>query len=223
MNTEDQKRREGLYAETRKDLLTRQLSNSEKFDGAVLTLSTATLGVSLTFIKDIVPLNKVQDICLLKMSWWLFGLAILSTLFSFLASQLGISTQLKYAEEYYLNSKSEFLNKTNLWAKATDFFNYAAALFFILALIFTIVFVSTNLRGEPNMAEDKSSKETKVPLTEGAPIPNMRSIQAGGTEERGAPIPNMQPAPNNGQTQTGGATSTEKPQPSQTDSGQNKK
>jgi len=62
MRNEEGKRREEIYAETRKDLLTRQLSNSEKFDGAILTLSTAALGVSLTFIKDIVPLGKAQDI-----------------------------------------------------------------------------------------------------------------------------------------------------------------
>jgi hypothetical protein len=223
MSDEDQKRREEIYAETRKDLLTRQLSNSEKFDGAVLTLSTAALGVSLTFIKDIVPLNKVQDIYLLKISWWLFGFAILSTMLSFVASQLGISTQLKYAEEYYLNKKNEYLAKTNIPARITDGFNYAAAFFFVVALVFTIVFVSTNLRGDQIMANKKTSKETNVTLREGAPVPNMQPITGGGTEKKGAPIPNMQPVPSGGQTQTGGSTSTQKPQQSQSDGGQNKK
>ena len=227
MSDDEQKRREELYAETRKDLLNRQLSNSEKFDAAILTLSTAALGVSLTFIKDIVPLAKVQDICLLKVSWWLFGFAILSTILSFVASQLGIKTQLNYAEEYYLNRKTEFLTKTNIPAKATDFCNYAAAFFFVVALLFTVIFVSTNLRGEPAMAEDKSSKganvETKVHLKEGAPIPNMQPIKSGEIEKKGAPIPNMQPVPGSGQTQTGGTTSTPKPQPSQTDGGQKQK
>ena len=73
------------------------------------------------------------------------------------------------------------------------------------------------------MAEDKSNKETKVPLKEGAPIPNMQPVQGSGTDKKGAPIPNMQPVPGGGQTQTGGTTSTEKPQPSQNDSGQTKK
>jgi hypothetical protein len=79
------------------------LSNSEKFDNAILTLSTGALAISLAFIKDIVPLEIAQNLWLLKASWWLFGFSIISTLVSFAASQLGISRQLKYAEEYYLN------------------------------------------------------------------------------------------------------------------------
>lgn len=139
--------RQELYAETRKDLLTRQLSNSERFDGAILTLSTAALGISLTFVKEVVPVEKAQCLALLVISWWLFGLAIVSTMVSFLASQLGIKRQLHYAEEYYLNNKEEFLTKENNPAKLTEALNYVSGLLFVAAVILTIVFVSTNLRG----------------------------------------------------------------------------
>ena len=53
MSNEDKKREE-LYAQTRQDLLMRLLSNSEKYDGAILTLSLGALGVSIAYIKDVV-------------------------------------------------------------------------------------------------------------------------------------------------------------------------
>jgi len=207
MNDVDKKNREKKYAETRKDLLTRQLSNSEKFDGAILTLSTAALGVSLTFIKDIVPLSLVQNIYIIKISWWLFGFAILSTIMSFVTSQSGISKQLHYAEEYYLNEKSEFLNKKNIPATLTDIFNNLAAIFFIIALICTIIFVSTNLKGNTVMTDDdkKDDKTTETQFKEGAAIPSMQPFGAkipnlqphtdGDIMAKGAPIPNMEPVP----------------------------
>ena len=145
MSDDDQKHRREVYANTRKDLLGRQLSNSEKFDNAILTLSTGALGISLAFIKDIVPLKIAQNLWLLKASWWLFGLSIISTLASFVASQRGISRQLKYAEEYYLNKKDDYLRKRNYPAILTDFLNYSSGTLFIAAILITIFFVISNL------------------------------------------------------------------------------
>jgi hypothetical protein len=145
MSDDDQKHRLEVYANTRRDLLERQLSNSEKFDNAILTLSTGALAISLAFIKDIVPPKLAQNLWLLRASWWLFGFSIISTLASFVASQLGISRQLKYAEEYYLNEKEEYLKKGNYPAILTDFLNYSSGILFIAAIIVTIFFVSSNL------------------------------------------------------------------------------
>ena len=44
------KDRHELYQITRDDLLKRQLSNNEKLDTAVLTLSSAALALSVTFL-----------------------------------------------------------------------------------------------------------------------------------------------------------------------------
>jgi len=189
----DEEGKKEIYAETRKDLLTRQLSNSERLDGAILTLSTAALGLSLAFIKNVVSFEKAELTGWLIASWWLFGCAIVLTLLSFIASQLGIKTQLTYAEEYYLKNNDEYLTKRNIPARATDYLNYTSAFLFVSALVATIIFVSENLRGEPTMTEDRGSK---VHL-----------------EKKGAPIPNMQPAPsthtNQNTTQSGGGQSTD--------------
>lgn len=186
MDDEEKKKRQELYAETRKDLLTRQLSNSEKFDGAILTLSTAALGFSLAFIKDVVLLSEAQEIWTLKASWWIFGVTIVSTLFSFITSQHGIKKQLDYAEKYYLKFEGKYLTKKNVPAIITDYLNYASALLFILALSLTIFFVSNNLGGKNIMAGDEGKP---VQIQEGAPIPKMQSL------EKGAPIPSMQAVP----------------------------
>jgi uncharacterized membrane protein len=139
--------RKQLYADTRKDLLGRQLSNAERFDNAILTLSTGVLGISLAFIKDTVPLKEAINIELLKTSWWLFGAAIISTILSFVFSQLGIKKQLKYAEKYYLEEKDEFLRKTNIPARITDILNNLSGIFFLGGILATVLFVSINMKG----------------------------------------------------------------------------
>ena len=47
----DKKTRSELYAELKEDINKRDLSNSESFDKAILSLSSAGLAISLSFIK----------------------------------------------------------------------------------------------------------------------------------------------------------------------------
>jgi len=59
----DLSERQRVYERTRDDLLKRQLSNAENFDKAILSVSTAALGFSLAFLKDIVPLAEADNVC----------------------------------------------------------------------------------------------------------------------------------------------------------------
>ncbi|MCE2504291.1 MAG: hypothetical protein J4G05_09585 [Chlorobi bacterium] len=70
-----------------------QLSNSQLFDRSILWLSSAGLGFSLAFIRNIVPLDNAVNVCFLHYSWWAFIFVILITLCSFLISQCGIEKQ----------------------------------------------------------------------------------------------------------------------------------
>ena len=194
-----------LYAETRRDLLARQMSNSEKFDSAILTLSTASLGVALTLIKDIVPIHKAEYILALQWSWWFFGLAILATIFSFLASQKSIKNQLFYAEKYYLDREDLYLNAKNYWAIATDSLNILAAIGFISGLLLTIIFVSENLGSKDHMTDEHKSRfSTQAQFNDGAPIPKMQKVS--GSNDRGMPIPHMQPISSDTQPNKDGAS-----------------
>lgn len=58
-----------LLAETRADLFKRQLSNAENYDKAILSLSTAFLGLSFAFMKDHVPAHQAEWLYLLYGSW----------------------------------------------------------------------------------------------------------------------------------------------------------
>ena len=139
---EDTKR---IYSETRKDLLIRQLSNSEAYDKAILSLSSALLGISLAFIKDIIRSGAACHKEFLYYSWYLFALSIVLTLISFMMSNLGIKRQLKYAQRYYLEGKAEYLKKRSIYARLTDFANILSGISFILAIVFTVRFVTLNI------------------------------------------------------------------------------
>ena len=139
--------REKQYDATRDDLLARQLSNSVEFDKSILTLSTGMLALSLAFIKDVVDLSHARYTPFLIFSWGLFGGAIISTLLSFMTSQMGIDRQLDYAEKYYLHDLKEYRTKINVPARVTDWLNRLAGIFFVLAVTLTIAFVIQNVGG----------------------------------------------------------------------------
>lgn len=101
-----------LLAETRADLLKRQLSNAENYDKAILSLSTVFLGLSFAFLKDFVSTDQAEWLCLLYGSWVVLTAAVLTTVLSFRVSQRAIDEQLKRAEDYYLHGKQDTLSKS---------------------------------------------------------------------------------------------------------------
>jgi hypothetical protein len=179
-----------IYSETRNDLLTRLLSNTEAFDKAVLSLSSAGLGFSLAFIKDIVPVHTINNMNLLYISWGCFSGAIIFTIISFFTSQFAIRIQLGYFEKYYLEGKDEYFNKKNWLSIATEIINIVSALLFITAVILTVKFVTINMGGF-NMADKDNTKIFK--LEEGATVPTMQKIIKDNYSKKGATIPGMPP------------------------------
>ena len=113
---EEQKRSTEIFDSFRDELYKRQLSNSEAYDKAILSLSSAGLAISLSFIKFIVPLEQAKYICVLEISWLLFLVSVVTTLLSFLIGNKGISTQIKYAEQYYIEAKANSFNKLNIYS-----------------------------------------------------------------------------------------------------------
>lgn len=193
------KQAEKIYDEYRKILLDRQLSNSEKYDGALLSLSTGVLGLSLAFIKDIVPIGDLIIVWVLIVSWALFAISIILTITSYITSQKGINTQLEYTEEYYLKGNKGYLKKENPYSVWTECFNLSSGVCFILALVVTILFVTVNLYEAMKMSEKKSDS---ISTFDGAVIPKMQSMKSNGSiEKRGAPIPSMKPVPSQENTQ----------------------
>ena len=141
----DRNQRERLYLEAKKPLEESRLSNSQLYDRAILTLSTSLLGLSIAFIRFIVPVADAHCKILLTISWYLFVLAIIVTVLSFWTSQQAIKIQLDYIYKYYIEGSEEHLNKTNICATATDILNYFSGGLFMLAIGFTILFITINI------------------------------------------------------------------------------
>lgn len=181
--TADDKRNE-LYAQTRDDLLKRQLSNNENFDRAILTLSSAGLATSVAFLRG---MDAEHGMPCLMLSWVSFVCAIVATLLSFQTSQAGIKRQLTLAEEYYLNKNDDALTAPNKPAEWTDRLAGWSAISFILGITLLLCFFGSNLHAitpDANMAKEIPGSQKK-----GATVNRLQRIEGGAT------VPNMQQAP----------------------------
>jgi hypothetical protein len=143
-----------LDAEYRKELVVKQDANSNAYDTQILALSSGALGLSLVFLKDIVPIAKVVHRELLALSWGFFILAILSTLASFLFSQKAISRALDELNDPDIPPQEQ----SRFWAYITEVTNWASGSAFFLGVVVTAIFVWLNIQ-QP-VSHDKSPKET---------------------------------------------------------------
>lgn len=201
MTTDVAEERKKVHAELKGELFKRQLSNSDNFDKAILTYSSAGLALSLGFLKDFIPINHANASWLLFLSWILFGVAVAVTLFSFISSQLGITRQAGLNERYYLQLDDSALSENNFFARCTDWLAYVAGTAFVVAIACSTVFVSINLERAAIMAEKR-----QVPLREGAPVPTIQQVPQ--TVQKGAPVPGIQQVPQQTTQSTGTTAAT---------------
>lgn len=196
---DDEEYRRKLLENLRDVIHTRELSNSENYDKAILSLATAFLGFSIAFIKDIVPLDSAQLRALLPISWCLLALAVVATIGSFLTSQIALGRTLSDAEAYYLDQKEEYQDRPNPWSNWTQRLVLIAGSCFVSAVIATILFASINLIGGSVSRSENIQKGAKVPSIQPATSPS--------TANDGAPTPTVQQIPKtSGNTPKGGAS-----------------
>ena len=211
-----------LYQKTREDLLKRQLSNNENFDRSILTLSSAALALSVTFMKG--GGSTHNFFALLVLAWVGFVFSIIVTIMSYLTSQQGITRQLNLAESYYLENNEDSLTARNLWAEWTDRFAYISATVFVFGIVMLLAYFSNNLptdtKGQ-SMSTENSRPTTGNLVDNAASVPHLQKVEGGAsvprmqaapTEERGASIPPIQSAPPQSQSTTpSGGSATGKP------------
>ena len=137
-----------VYIEERKLLVDAKREGSRLFDRAILTLAAGAFGLSLTFIRQIVPNIKSGTMFMLICAWVGFCVSLLSTLISFLTSQLACSKQIEILEAEYFNNHSSHDKKANLKNKASDWtrrLNILSIFTFIIGVIFLAIFSISNL------------------------------------------------------------------------------
>ena len=133
-----------VYLDERAKLIQSQAEETHKFDKAILTLAAGAFGFSLAFIKEIVPEIKNGTFIWLLTSWVGFGLSLLSTLISFLVSQIACRKQIKIVEKEFFGEEKKMGHK-NKAARWTFGLNIASITAFILGVILLVVFVSVNV------------------------------------------------------------------------------
>ncbi len=141
----EQIRRQELYDTHANQARIDQQSSSDEFDKSLLTFSSGALGLSLAFIKDVVPLEKAEHLNWLYFSWISFAFCIVATIASF---PLGIQAQkihLEYLYKYYIQQQNEFLNKKSRWSKAVTCCAIVGSICFLAGLLGTMIFVYENV------------------------------------------------------------------------------
>lgn len=81
-----------LYLQERTRLTSAKQEAAKSYDQTILTFSAGAIGLSITFLKEIAP--RAHAPRLLYASWIFFAVAMLSTLYSLLASQRASEDQI---------------------------------------------------------------------------------------------------------------------------------
>lgn len=119
--------------------------SSDQFDKQLLTISSGALGISLAFVKDIVPVKEAQEMAVLFFSWMSFLLCILLTASSFLFSMQAQRLRIEHLRFFYLDKKNEYFDKKTIYMHLLDWCRYLGIVFLLLGLGLTIRFCYTNL------------------------------------------------------------------------------
>ncbi|MBW2187406.1 MAG: hypothetical protein JRG71_13725 [Deltaproteobacteria bacterium] len=220
---EEQKRSIEIYDSFRDELYKRQLSNTENYDKSILTLSSAGLAISLTFLRSVVPLESAEYLWLAKASWICFLVSIILSLIAYLISNAAISKQLSIAEDYYVNKIQSAFNQKNILSELNNMLNYAVGLLFGLAIIAIVIFVTLNLKqGDTKMSDKKIESSDFRPTLESATILNLQHVPVEGISTNSAEIPTMQAAPGetSQQSQVPQQSQSSESQPQESNSGE---
>lgn len=164
-----------------------QKTAEERYDAILTTLGSAFLALSISFLKDVVPLQDAQCLWLLYLSWGLFAVTIISTVLS-----LGFGPKAVAWHASNLTPDrypAPGLERQNPWNKAIGALNGVSGLSFILGVVLTVVFVIINT------VQWRSEMDKRVPPhgeTKGLTIPPM---QTGTQKPANAPAGDASPPP----------------------------
>lgn len=145
---EEQKRADEIFDSFRDELLKRELSNTESYDRAILTLSASSLGLSLTAMRFMIPPGEAEYLWLIVLGWFLLLASVAISLVAYLTSNKAIHEQLKNGEDYYSNGVEEAFNRRNKFKICNDYLNKLTGILFIVAITSIVIFVVVNLNPE---------------------------------------------------------------------------
>jgi len=130
------------YLEERKILIDSERETAQQFDKAILTLAAGALALSITFINQIAPEPKPNSVIFLITAWSLFALSILSTLISFLSSQVACRQMREFLDKQITEKGDYSEPAAKIW---TNRLNYLSIGSFVIGVVFLVIFSSINL------------------------------------------------------------------------------
>ena len=140
--------RRHMHAEHSKMAMESISSSIDEYDKNLLKLSTVFLGLSLTFMKDIVHVDKITHVYSLYASWAFFSITIASVIASFQLSVQANERHLEVIYDYYLKKDDAALRRPNHWNTAVILVNLTSGSCFVLGVITSVYFVVANFGGK---------------------------------------------------------------------------
>jgi hypothetical protein len=135
-----------LYWKFMADQSQRDMANAEAYDKAILTLSSVFLGLSLTFIQEVIPLDRASYLPMLHGAWAVLVVTIVWVITAFIYGQWGARKLKEFAVRYFLEGdKSEPEKFSTSHALAILWLNTLAGVLFIAGIILLTAFVSINM------------------------------------------------------------------------------
>ncbi len=142
---DSQKRALNLHATHLAQAWTDQQASTDSFDNNLLTFSSGALGLSIAFIKDIVPLEHAEWLKTLYFSWFMFGCCIIVTVASFQIAARAAMAHIKVLDDYYIDGDETALTRKSPWEKSLPWCAGLGSLFLVLGIFSTIFFASKNV------------------------------------------------------------------------------
>ena len=132
------------YLKERDSLLDARRESIRLFDRSIITLAAGSFGLSLTFIRQIVPPEQIipETMFMLKWAWAGFGISLLSTLISFLVSHEAYTRQIDILELEFFEKKTKVKNNLSIF---TNYLNWLSIGAFIIGAFYLASFSISNL------------------------------------------------------------------------------
>jgi hypothetical protein len=162
------------------DLNAREMANSTTYDNALLTLSSAFLALSATFIDNIVDLNVANARNWLFGSWLMFVLTIGFVIGSFIYGQYTTSALKEGARRYFIDGDKTEDSRSKVFARRMRHLNSASGVLFLSGILLFILFVLFNVPYGDSVSTKPSAPDTQrgqpiTPLSQAPAKPQQSS------------------------------------------------
>jgi hypothetical protein len=120
-----------------------EVKSSENYDKTLVTVTSAAIGVSLIFLKDIVGDGSLFHVWFLFTAWATWVLALAANLFSFAFSQVGLRKLIRLIDQ---NAPLNQASPGGFFGRFVPFLNWGAGFLFVLGAGCFLWFVFANVR-----------------------------------------------------------------------------